>query len=126
MEKYFSAPDTEQIQYLHETREKDGHATDVEHRSFVAMDLRTTILEELNHPVLKNPSNLALNPDTIWSMNQPIRREDGSVNLTEVVLGSVYREAYQKMEVDTETELCVPFSGYLDQIGITANLRNPT
>ena len=98
----------------------------MEHRSFVAMDLRATILEELNHPVLKNPSNLALNPDTIWSMNQPIRREDGSVDLTEVVSGSVYREAYQKMEVDTETELCVPFSGYLDEIGITANLRNPT
>lgn len=74
MQKFFSAPDTELLHYNHETRAKDGHARDMEQRSFVGMDIRTTILEELHYPVLKIPSNLAL-------------RDDGSVDLSEVVSG---------------------------------------
>jgi len=126
LDKYFSSPKTKVIEYQHESRSDDRKGIKMEKASFVGMDVQRTVLEDMGHPSIYRAENLSLNKDTMWSINQPRTDEHGYTDLNDVVSASAYQEACARLEIDEESELAVPYSGYIDEIGTTANLRNPT
>ena len=95
--------------------------------SVVAFDAFSIIKEEVQNPTLWFTENLAMNPKTKWTKNIPVHNDSGMIDLSESISGSAYSDAYDKYirGQQKNDHLLVPFAAWMDETGITQNLRNP-
>ena len=69
-----------------------------------------------------------MSPDSRWKKHVPIYDCDsGMIDLSESMSGSVYSDAYDKFVVgpNKNDQLFVPFAAWIDEIGLTKNMRHP-
>ena len=71
---------------------------------------------------------MAMPPASRWKKYVPINDCDSRmINLSESVSGSAYSDAYNKfmVEIDKNDQLFVPFAAWIDETGLTKNMRHP-
>ena len=96
--------------------------------SVVVFDAFRTIQEEVQNPTLWFQENLAMNSETKWGKNVPISSDDnGMIDLSESISGTAYSDAYDKYIVGPQRNdyLLVPFGAWIDETGLSPNLRHP-
>ncbi len=92
--------------------------------SLVVFDVKATILQEVQNPDLWKSENLAVNGNG-WRIHEPECNQTGMRNLSQVVSGEAYSRAYQKFVTNPDKQLFVPFGCWIDESGVTGNLRHP-
>ena len=69
-----------------------------------------------------------MNSETKWGKNVPISSDDnGMIDLSESISGTAYSDAYDKYIVGPQRNdyLLVPFGAWIDETGLSPNLRHP-
>ena len=119
MQKNFPVPRAMSVSL--ETRTKhDG----MQSTSLVVFDVKATILQEVQNLDLWKLENLAIKGNR-WRKHEPECNQGGMRNLSEAVSGEAYSRAYQKFVTNPEKQLFVPFGCWIDESGVTGNLRHP-
>ena len=94
----------------------------------VAFDAFSIIKEKVQNPTLWFLKKLAMPPKSRWKKYVPIHDCDsGMFDLSELMSGSAYSDAYNKFVVgpDKNDQLFVPFVAWIDETGLTKNMRHP-
>ena len=119
LQKLFPVPKAKSVPYTLKTKD-DGP----KESSLVVFDIKATMLQEVQNPLLWHLENLAIKGDR-WYQHVPEVDSEGRINMSEAVSGRAYERAYKNHITDPGKELLVPFSCWIDESGVTGNLRHP-
>ena len=119
IEKLFPVPRAMSIPFQLRTKDNGMQAT-----SLVVFDVKETILQEVQNPDLWKLDNLALNGNR-WYQHEPACNQIGMRNLSHAISGEAYSRAYKKHVTEPHKQLFVPFGCWIDESGVTGNLRHP-
>ena len=120
VEKCFPVPKAKSVPFRMETKD-DGE----KESSLVIFDVKKTIIQEAQHPDLWHRDNLASKGDRWFQHQPPHSDEKGMVDFSNTISGRAFARAYKKYIVDPDKELLVPFVAWIDESGVTGNLRHP-
>ena len=115
----FPVPEARSVPYKMKTKD-DG----LKETSLVVFNIKDTVLQEVQNPLLWQVENLALKGDR-WYQHKPEVDVHGMINVSDAISGAAYARAYKKYITDPETQLLVPFVCWIDESGVTGNLRHP-
>ena len=119
IEKHFPVPKARSIPFRLETKDEG-----MKDSSLVVFDVKETILQEVQNPDLWHLGNLALKGNR-WFQHQPQSDGEGMVDFSDAISGKAYARAYKNHITDPNKELLVPFVAWIDESGVTGNLRHP-